>query len=447
MGSSPVSSESVKGLTFAQKALARAAGQDTAQIGEILDVTPDVILSHDNTAAIRRVWSEFGQERVLNPEKLAITLDHAVPAPTFVHAQNHREVRAFVEEQGISQFYEAGRGICHQVLSEEVAVRPGQVILGADSHTPHFGWLGAFGAGIGRSEVAALWAQGHLWLKVPATLRIHLNGIMPPGVTAKDFALRIIGDLGSDGGIYRSVEFAGETIHAMSIDSRCVLPNMMAEFGAKNSFICPDETTLTYCTDRLAVRLYGPDATPDQLNKVRSELDAGCLYPDSDCELEAEHYYQARELVPYVACPHHVDNVVPVSDLSNIRIDQAFIGTCTNGRLEDIAAAAEIMAGKTIARHARMLVIPASSQVLQDCVRMGYIETLISAGAMIGVPGCGPCMGNHLGIPAPGEVTISSANRNFQGRMGTPEADIYLSNPAVVAASALTGFITDPKDL
>lgn len=447
MEQSANSSEKERGSTFAQKALARAAGRRNAQIGEILDVKPDVILSHDNTAAIRRIWSEFGQERVVNPEKLAITLDHAVPAPSFVHAQNHKEVRAFVREQGISQFFDAGRGICHQVLSEEVTVRPGQVILGADSHTPHFGWLGAFGAGIGRSEVAALWAQGHLWLKVPATIRIHLDGDLPPGVTAKDFALRIIGDLGSDGGIYRSIEFGGSTIHGLSIDSRCVLPNMMAEFGAKNSFICPDDTTLEYCTSRLARRLYGPDATLDQRCLVRSELEAGCLFPDAECELEAEHLYRAEDLEPYVACPHHVDNVVALSDLPKVKIDQAFIGTCTNGRLEDVAAAAEILAGKKIAQHARMLVIPASSQVLQECMELGYIETLINSGAMLGVPGCGPCMGNHLGIPAPGEVTISSANRNFQGRMGTPEADIYLSSPAVVAASALTGFITDPKEL
>ena len=436
-----------RGQTFAQKALARAAGSEHALVGEILDVTPDVILSHDNTAAIRKVWKEFGQERVLNPHKLAITLDHAVPAPTSVHAQNHREIRSFAEEQGIVNFFEAGRGICHQVLSEEVVVKPGQVILGADSHTPHFGWLGAFGAGIGRSEVAALWAQGDLWLKVPSTIRIHLNGILPPGVTAKDFTLKIIGDLGSDGGIYRSVEFAGDTVHAMSIDSRSVLPNMMAELGAKNSFICPDETTLAYCTARLTRRRFGHAASPDQSQQIREELVAGCLYPDAECELEAEHFYQAELLEPYVACPHHVDNVVPISELTQVRVDQAFIGTCTNGRLEDIAAAAGILAGKTIAKHTRLLVIPASSEVLQESMRLGYADALVSAGAMLGVPGCGPCMGNHLGIPAPGEVIISSANRNFQGRMGTPEADIYLSSPAVVAASAVTGYITDPREI
>lgn len=434
------------GLTFAQKALARAAGRATAAVGEILDATPHVVLSHDNTAAIRRIWSEFGQPRVKHPERLAITLDHAVPAPTPVHARNHREIREFVREQGITHFFEAGRGICHQVLSEEVVVRPGQVILGADSHTPHFGWLGAFGAGIGRSEVAALWATGQLWLKVPATIRIHLEGTMPAGVTAKDFALRIIGDLGADGGLYRSVEFAGAAIRAMSVDSRMVLPNMMAEFGVKNAFIGPDEITLQYCAQRLARRLYGSQAAEHRA-ELQAELAAACLYPDAQCPLEAEYHYRADELEPYVACPHNVDNVVPVSALERIRVDQAFIGTCTNGRLEDIAAAAQVLAGRTLAPHTRMVVIPASSQVLQASMEAGHLATLIQAGVMIGVPGCGPCMGNHMGIPAPGEVTISSANRNFRGRMGTPEAGIYLSNPAVVAASAVTGFITDPRTL
>lgn len=442
-----MSEERRTGQTFAQKALARAAGRKSAQVGEILDVTPHVILSHDNTAAIRRVWQEFGQERLPFPERLAITLDHAVPAPTTVHAQNHQEIRKFADEQGITNFFAAGRGICHQVLSEEVVVKPGEVILGADSHTPHFGWLGAFGAGIGRSEVAALWAQGNLWLKVPETIRIHLHGSLPHGVTAKDFALRIIGDLGSDGGIYKSVEFAGDGVHSMSIDSRCVLPNMMAEFGAKNSFICPDDVTLDYCSRRLALKRYGERAAADHRPRVREELAAGSLFPDPDCQLEAEHHFQADQLEPYVACPHHVDNVVPLSDVGRVRVDQAFIGTCTNGRLEDISAAAEVMTGRRVADHARLLIIPASSEVLRECVRLGYADTLLQSGAMLGVPGCGPCMGNHLGVPAPGEVTISSANRNFQGRMGTREASIYLSNPAVVAASAVTGYITDPKEL
>ena len=227
--------------TFAQKALARAAGLESAEIGEVVDVRPDIVLSHDNTAAIREIWQQFGQDRVVIPEKLAITLDHAVPAPTTRHAQNHAEIRTFVQEQGIRHFFEVGRGICHQVLSEECLVLPGQMILGADSHTPHFGWLGAFGAGIGRSEVAALWATGELWLRVPESIRIVLEGELPSGVTTKDFALRIIGDWGADGGLYASVEFSGSGVEAMTIDSRMALANMMAEFGAKSSYIPPDD--------------------------------------------------------------------------------------------------------------------------------------------------------------------------------------------------------------
>ena len=432
--------------TFAQKALARAAGRRTCAVGEILDVEPDVVLSHDNTAAIRRIWEQFDQKRVKHPDRMAITLDHAVPAPSAVHAQNHSEIREFVAEQGVSNFFEAGRGICHQVLSEEVVVRPGQVILGADSHTPHFGWMGAFGAGIGRSEVAALWAQGKLWMKVPATMRVHLNGTMPEGVTAKDFALRLIGDLGADGGLYRSIEFSGDTIHAMTLESRMVLPNMMAEFGAKNAVICPDQAVKDWCLERLAYKLRiaaGSSAWADLV----SQIEGGCLYPDPDCDLESEYHYRAEDLEPYVARPHNVDDVVPLSELGHVKVDTAFVGTCTNGRLEDMSAVANILSGRQLAPGISFVIIPASSQVLRSCFELGYAETFTQAGAMLGVPGCGPCMGNHFGIPAPGGTVISSANRNFRGRMGTPSADIYLSSPAVVAASAVTGRIADPRQL
>ena len=235
--------------TFAQKVLTRAAGLEYVEIGQVVDARPDVVLSHDNTAAIRKIWMEFGQERVLIPERMAITLDHAVPAPTTKHAQNHDEIRAFVREQGVANFWDVGRGICHQVLSEEAIVLPGQLILGADSHTPHFGWMGAFGAGIGRSEVAALWATGELWLRVPETIRVDLHGDLPVGVTAKDFALRVIGDIGADGALYALVEFGGDGLSGLSVESRMVLPNMMAEAGAKSAFVVPDDVSLAYVAD------------------------------------------------------------------------------------------------------------------------------------------------------------------------------------------------------
>lgn len=430
--------------TFAQKALARAAGLNSVEVGQVIDARPDVVLSHDNTAAIRRIWLEFGQARVLIPERLAITLDHAVPAPTTRHAQNHAEIRAFVAEQGIRHFFEVGRGICHQVLSEEALVLPGQTILGADSHTTHYGWLGAFGAGIGRSEVATLWATGELWLRVPESMRITLDGALPPGVTAKDFALRVIGDLGADGGLYQSIEFDGTGIAALSLAERMVLPNMMAEFGAKNAYVAPNAATIDYLSENRARRL-GLDA--GQQAELRAAIVEGCLYPDDGAPYAAHHRYDAGALEPTIACPQTVDNVTPLSAVAGTRVQQAFLGTCTNGRLEDIAAAAAIVAGRTVAAGTRFLVIPASSRVLNDALQAGYIQTLVAAGAVIGVPGCGPCMGNHMGIPAPGEVTISSANRNFRGRMGTPEADIYLANPAVVAAAAIAGKIIDPRDL
>ena len=432
--------------TFAQKALARAAGRDRVEVGEVVDVQPDVVLSHDNTAAIREIWQQFGQDRVAIPEKLAITLDHAVPAPTTRHAQNHAEIRAFVREQGIRHFFEVGRGICHQVLSEEALVLPGQMILGADSHTPHFGWLGAFGAGIGRSEVAALWATGELWLRVPASIKIVLEGALPKGVTAKDFALRIIGDWGADGGLYASVEFCGAGVEAMSVDSRMALANMMAEFGAKSSYVPADGATLAYLKKALQRRA-SKDGDGVEAGDHLPDLAGLGIYPDERAVYSATYRYSAEELEPTVSCPHTVDNVAPLSAVAGIRVQQAFIGTCTNGRLEDIAEAAEIVRGRQVAAGTRMLVIPASSLVLQESLERGYIQALVAAGAAIGTPGCGPCMGNHMGVPATGEVTISSANRNFRGRMGTTDAEIYLASPAVVAASAVAGRIADPRDV
>lgn len=423
--------------TFAEKALARASGQSAVVAGQIVDAKPDVILSHDNTAAIWKIFQSLGIQRVQNPERIAITLDHAVPAPTTQHARNHADVRQFVTEMGVPNFFEVGRGICHQVLSEEAIVLPGQTILGADSHTPHFGWLGAFGAGIGRSEVAALWATGELWLRVPDSIRITINGRLKDWVTSKDLCLKIIGDLGADGGLYYSVEFQGDALGQMSLDSRMVIPNMMAEFGCKNAYLPPDDAVFNYLAPRLEQRL--------GTHNAQSRISKDALYPDSDATYAAQYTFDASALEPMVACPHTVDNAKPISQVRGIRIQQAFLGTCTNGRLEDIAIAAQIVRGKKIARGTRFLVIPASAQVLHDALHRGYIETLTDAGAVIGVPGCGPCMGNHMGIPAPGEVTISSANRNFRGRMGTRDAEIYLASPAVVAASAIAGVIQDPQ--
>ena len=438
------------GKTFAEKALARAAGLREVVAGQIVDAVPDVVLSHDNSAAIIKIFRALGVARVKHPERVVIVLDHAVPAPTTQHATNHAEIRQFVEEQGIEKFFDVGRGICHQVVSEEALVLPGQLILGADSHTTHYGWLGAFGAGIGRSEVAAIWATGELWLRVPESIKIVVEGELPRGVTSKDLCMRIIGDLGADGGLYASVEFHGSAISKMSLESRMVIPNTMAEFGVKNAYLPPDDAVFEW----LARRRDGGRRTKDEgqtfvvgLSSFVSEIANGALYPDENADYSAVHRYDASQLEPYVTCPHRVDNVKPLSQVRGTRVHQAFIGTCTNGRIEDLAMAAEILRGKKIARGTRLIVIPASSQVLNDAIARGYIQTFLEAGAVIGVPGCGPCMGNHLGVPAPGEVTIATMNRNFRGRMGTRDAEIYLANPAVVAASAIVGAIADPREV
>lgn len=416
------------GQTFAQKVLARNCGRHTAAVGEILQIQPDVALSHDNSAPILDIFHRMGGERVFDPQALAIFLDHAAPAPTTKHAENHRVIRDFVREQGIPHFFDVGRGICHQVLVEQGLALPGEVVLGADSHTVHAGVMGAFAAGIGRSEMASIWALGELWLRVPQSLKIVVEGELPNWTSAKDLALRVVGELGADGAIYMSVEWHGERVASLSLSARAVLTNMAAEMGAKNSYIPPDEHTWEYLHGR-AQRRFEP------------------LYPDDDAEYEQVYRVNADSLEPMIACPHTVDNVRSISDVQGRPIQQAFLGTCTNGRLEDLADAAEILRDRRLAPGTRMIVIPASSQVYLDALESGYIEIFLKAGAVVESPGCGPCMGNHLGVPAPSEATISSANRNFRGRMGTLESEIYLASPAVVAASAVVGAITHPKDL
>lgn len=428
----------MKPQTLAEKALARAAGLEHVSAGDIVEVTPDRILSHDNTAAIAQIfYRELGAKKVMEPERLCIVLDHAVPPPTPQHAQNHAETRTFVRDQGVRHFFEVGRGICHQVISEEALILPGQVILGADSHTTHYGWLGAFGAGIGRSEVAALWATGRLWLRVPEAIRITLTGSLLPGVTSKDLCLTLIGQLGADGGLYTSLEFDGSGVRTLSLESRMVIPNMMAEFGVKNAHLTPDKEVFEWLAERSEVRG----------GRSETEIQRLALVPDLGADYQAEYTLDLDQVEPLVACPPDVDNVRPLSAVAGQRVDMAFIGTCTNGRFEDLNAAAEVLHGHRVNSGTRLLVIPASNEIYRQALERGVISTLVEAGAMIGVPGCGPCMGNHLGIPAAGEVVISTANRNFKGRMGQPEAEIYLASPAVVAASAIAGYITHPEEI
>jgi 3-isopropylmalate/(R)-2-methylmalate dehydratase large subunit len=414
------------GKTFAEKILALKAGLDETVPGQIVTVQPDRLLTHDNTSAIAKTFRKIGVAGVANPDMNVVILDHVVPAANETYAQSHRETREFVREQGISAFYDVGHGICHQVLPEHGHALPGMLIVGSDSHTPSHGALGAFATGIGRTEAAAIMATGEIWLRVPESMKIILEGTLPDKVSAKDLVLHIIGAIRADGADYRSVEFAGPVVDAMSMSGRLVLCNMAAEMGAKNAFVAPDDTTMAWLAGRTDATFQG-------------------ILPDPDASYAQVLSFDVSDLAPQIAKPHRVDNVVPVTDVAGTRIDQALVGTCTNGRLEDLQAAAGILRGNQIAPGVRLLVLPASRQVLLEAIEAGVVSDLVTAGATLLNPGCGPCLGAHEGCMAPGERTISTANRNFQGRMGSREAEIYLASPATVAASALTGAIADPR--
>jgi len=415
------------GQTFAQKVLARKAGLREVEPGQIVTVQPDKLLTHDNTAAIARIFREIGVEKVARPEISVIVLDHVVPAATEGHARNHQQIREFVREQGIASFYDVGEGICHQVLPEKGHALPGYLIVGSDSHTPTHGAFGAFAAGIGRTEAAAVMATGEIWLMVPHTFRISVKGQLQKGVYAKDIILYIIGELGADGADYRAVEFTGPVLGELTVASRMVLCNMVAEMGAKIGVAEPDDKTRAWLNGRSVAGFQE-------------------VFADPDASYERVIEYDVSGLLPQVAKPHTVDNVVPVTEVLGTRIDQAFIGTCTNGRLEDFRVAAQILGGRKIAPNTRLLILPASREVLLAAVAEGTLTELITAGAVVLNPGCGPCLGAHQGVMAPSEVTISTANRNFKGRMGCKEAQVYLASPATVAASARAGEIVDPRE-
>ena len=416
------------GKTFAEKILALKAGLEETVPGQIVTVRPDKLLTHDNTSAIAKTFRKIGVDRVADPAMNVVILDHVVPAANDTYAQSHKETREFIREQGITAFYDIGEGICHQVLPEHGHALPGLLIVGSDSHTPSHGALGAFAAGIGRTEAAAVMATGEIWLRVPESMRIFAEGTLPKRVSAKDLVLRIIGDIGADGADYKSVEFAGPAIEAMSVGSRQVLCNMAAEMGAKNAYVAPDNTTRAWLAGRT--------------DRPYHEIHA-----DPDAVYAQVLHYDVSNLAPQVAKPHRVDNVVPVTEVAGLHIDQALIGTCTNGRLEDLQAAADILRGKRIAPWVRLLVLPASREILLQAIEAGLITDLVAAGATLLNPGCGPCLGAHEGCMAPGERTLSTANRNFKGRMGSRDAEIYLASPTTVAASALSGVITDPRGL
>ncbi len=413
------------GKTLTEKVLGRKAGKDV-QAGEVVVVSPDYILSHDNSAAIIQEFRKLGVQKVKAPSKIVVVLDHIVPAADEKYAQNHKTIREFVAEQGIPNFFDINAGICHQVLPEQGFALPGKVIVGSDSHTPSYGALGAFAAGIGRTETACTWATDEIWLRVPETMRIDLSGRMGPGVYAKDLSLKLIGDHGAEMANYKAVEFAGPAAPGFSVGARLTLANMSAEMGAKNGYFAPDDKALKWLEGR-----------------AREPFVA--VSSDPDARYESVLAYDLDALEPQVACPHTVDNVKPVGAIAGKPVNQVLIGTCTNGRLEDLEAAAAILKGRKVHPSVRVLVIPASWEVYREALRSGALAILVDAGCVILNSGCGPCLGAHEGLLAAGEVCLSTSNRNFRGRMGHRDSEIYLGSPATAAASAVTGRITDPR--
>jgi homoaconitate hydratase family protein len=418
------------GMTFAEKILAKYGNLNEVVPGQIVTVNPDHVLTHDNTAAIiQKIKPELNQYGIYSKYLPIIALDHVIPASSEKTAVNHKEVREFVKKFKIVNFFDVGYGVCHQLVVEKGLALPGKLILGSDSHTCSYGAVGAFSSGIDRTEAASLLLTGETWLKVPNSIKIDLFGRLKSGVFAKDVILYIIGDISADGANYCSVEFHGN-IKQFLIDDRFTIANMGVEMGAKNAVFLVDSVTKRYLSG-LGV----------------SESEYSSIYPDKNSCYIDELSYNLSEIEPVISCPHNVDNIKHVSELIGLEIQQCLIGTCTNGRLSDLRIAANILDGKKIGQNVRLLILPASKEILIESLKKGYIEKLVKAGGLILPPGCGPCLGAHQGVLAPGERCLSTSNRNFKGRMGCKDAEIYLASPATVAVSALNGKITDPREV
>ncbi|TET64649.1 MAG: 3-isopropylmalate dehydratase large subunit [Candidatus Stahlbacteria bacterium] len=412
-------------MTIAEKILAKASGKKAVLPNEIVMAKVDVAMSHENADVVLRSFRDIGIKKVWDNEKIVILFDHRIPAESEKSATTHKRLRAFVKEQNIKYFYDMKEGICHQILPEFGHCRPGEVLVGTDSHTTTHGAFGTFATGIGATEMAGVWATGELWLKVPESIKITVSGTFKNYVSAKDLILHIIGELGSDGANYNAVEFHGETIRNMSIASRMVLSNLSMEMGAKVAFVVPDEKTISYV-------------------QKNSDKNLETILPDEDAKYIKEINIDITNLESQVACPHSVDNVKLLKEIAGTKIHQALIGSCTNGRLEDLAIAAKILNGKNIHPEIRLLVIPASRRIYLEAIKNGFIEIFVKAGGLVLNPGCGPCLGAHQGLLAPEEVCVATTNRNFKGRMGSPESFVYLASPATVAASAIRGEISEP---
>ena len=415
------------GMTLAEGILARAAGKDEVSAGEFVVADVDLAMVHDIFAAgVFDLLLESGADGVFDPERTVVVIDHLVPAPTPEAADQHRRIRRHVDRLGIRHLYDAGEGICHQLLPERGHIRPGMLIVGTDSHMTTHGALGAAATGIGTSDMVYALATGRLWFQVPETIRFELNGRLRPMVTWKDVILNLAGRFGSDVAQYKAIEFGGPAAAEADVSSRLTVANMAVEIGAKFGMFAADDVTGAYLRDRGGVG-------------------ARIVSPDRDAVYLAVHEISLSNLEPQVAHPHEVDHVTPVGEAEGLSIDQAFIGSCTNGRIEDLDAAAAILAGRHVATGVRLIVAPASRDVLKQAVQSGALSALVDAGATVLAPGCGPCFGGHSGLLGQGERAIGTHNRNFVGRMGSPEAEILLASPATVAASAIAGHVADPR--
>ena len=413
------------GKTIAEKILSNHSGKD-AKAGDIVIAGLDFMIGQDGTSGVAiDSFRKMGAKKVFDPQKIAIIIDHSSPSPNEGVSAIHKKIREFAKEQGII-LYDVGCGVCHQLTPEQGHVVPGDLVIGADSHTCTYGALNVFSTGIGSTDLAAGMISGQLWFKVPETLKVAFKGNLPKGVYSKDLILDFIGRIGADGATYLALEFYGGVIKQMSVDARMTISNMAIECGAKAGLMAADQKTLEYENLNATRRPNPVAADPDATYKKVIELDIS-------------------RLEPQIARPHTVDNVCPVSKVLGTPIQQGYIGTCTNGRLEDFHVAAKILKGKKVGPNCRLIIAPASKEILLELVSDGTYEALIEAGAVGVTPGCGPCVGTHNGVPSDGENVISSANRNFKGRMGNPNAFIYLASPATVAASVIEGKIADPR--
>jgi len=413
------------GKTIVEKILSSHSGRNVKS-GEIVLAKVDFLMAQDGTAPlVIKSFENLGIDKIFDPEKVLFVIDHNSPSPNEGVSSLHKLMRDFAKKYKI-EIFDVGEGVCHVLLPEKGKVKPGDLVLGADSHTPTYGALNCLASGVGSTDLAIAMATGSLWFKVPETIKVEVKGKKPKGIFGKDIALYMVKNITAEGAIYKSVEIKGEIINELSMDERFTICNLTTEIGAKCGIIEFDERTKEYLEKR-GVKNYN------------------AVFPDKDAVYEKEIILDISNLSPQIAKPHQVDNVCNVEEVEGIEINQGFIGTCTNGRVSDFEIAARVLKGKKIKKDVRLICTPGSREIYIECLKKGYIEILIESGACVTNPGCGPCVGTHQGIPSDGEVVISTANRNFKGRMGNPNAFIYLASPATVAASCIEGKITDPR--